>query len=137
MAELEADLVARASELVAELDAELAALRDRRDRLNRTISNLAKKRLRYAAQVEDRNVRRLPNGLPSKGEGALLLLEEVSPRSMPLRQIHAELVQRGWSEDSQRDRHALEVAVRTLEHAGKVVRPRRGWYRRLTTVDAA
>jgi hypothetical protein len=131
---LEAELQARTSALLAELDAELEALRTRRDRLNHAISTLARKRHRYAAQLGDegQSSLRVAGKLP-KTDAADSVLREVAPRSMRLGQIYEELVRRGWCDDTSRDRHALEVAVRSLERAGRVVRPQRGWYRSSST----
>lgn len=61
------------------------------------------------------------------------MLREIGPQSMRLRSLHAELIARGWSDDTPRERHALEVAVRSLEQRGDVVRPKRGWYSIRTT----
>jgi hypothetical protein len=122
--------------LLAELDTELEALRTRRDRLNHAISTLARKRHRYAAQLVDGGrLNPTATGKIPKTDAADSVLREVAPRSMRLGELFEEIVRRGWCDDTSRDRHALEVAARSLERAGRVVRPRRGWYR--STSNAA
>lgn len=124
---LERELAHRASDFVEAIDAELAALRSRRDTLNRAIRDLSQKRSRYVAHVAapDETRRR---DRPAKTVAAELVLREVAPAPMQVRQLHAELLARGWSDDTSRERHALEVAVRSLEASGRAYRPRRGWY---------
>jgi hypothetical protein len=124
---LERELAHRATDFVEAIDVELATLRNRRDALNRAIRDLARKRSRYVAHAvapgENRRRER-----PPKTVAAELVLREVAPKAMPVRELHAELLARGWSDDTARERHALEVAVRSLETSGRARRPRRGWY---------
>jgi hypothetical protein len=124
---LEREIAARSVALVEALDAELRALRDRRDALNRTIGLLSRKRARYVTQFLEDPARTLLER-PAKTVAATLILEERFPAPMRLRDIHAALVRRGWSHDTPRERHALEVAVRALESRGRILRPKRGSY---------
>src|SRR5215208_5261626 len=115
---LEEQVADRTADLVRALDREIELLRDRRDRLSREITDLVNKRRLYSAHASGTG--RMPRGLRrvSKPDGILAILREVAPRAMPLREIHEEMVRRGWSIDTRRERHALEVAVRALDNRG-------------------
>jgi hypothetical protein len=69
---------------------------------------------------------------PAKRLAVLRLLSESPGRALRLSDIRSALVHRGWLEDSDKARHALQVALLGMAKRGELEKPRTGFYRMAT-----
>jgi hypothetical protein len=74
---------------------------------------------------------------PPKRMAVLRLLSETPGRTWRLADIRKTLVERGWLEDSDRARHALQVALLGMAKRGELEKPRTGFYRLATDETAS
>jgi hypothetical protein len=73
---------------------------------------------------------------PPKRMAVLRFLSETPGRAWRLADIKVALTKRGWLEDSDRARHALQVTVLGMAKRGEIEKPRTGFYRLATDGSA-
>jgi hypothetical protein len=71
---------------------------------------------------------------PPKRLAALRLLSEAPGRAWRLAEIRQALIDRGWLEDNDRARHALQVTLLAMAKRGELQKPRTGFYQMPTDV---
>jgi hypothetical protein len=67
----------------------------------------------------------------------LRFLSETTGRAWRLADLKAALIGRGWLEDSDRARHALQVTVLAMAKRGELEKPRTGYYSLATDRSAS
>jgi hypothetical protein len=74
---------------------------------------------------------------PPKRLAVLKLLSESPGRTWRLADIRNTLIERGWLDDNDRARHALQVALLGMAKRGELEKPRTGFYRLATDETAS
>jgi hypothetical protein len=65
---------------------------------------------------------------PPKRIAVIRLLSETPGRAQRLADIRSKLIERGWLEDSDNARHALQVSLINMAKRGELERPEKGYY---------
>ena len=128
-----------------QLERRLAALLMQRRDLDVEIRFLQNQLLRYRQYLEDLRPgeagapatpsrsrdagQRTTDARPAKRLAVLRLLSETPGRTWRLSDLRDELTKRGWLEDSDKARHALQVTMLSMAKRGEIEKPRTGFYR--------
>ena len=124
----------------AKIEHRLGLLLTQRRELDQEIRFLQGQLVRYRQYLEDlapptADARPAPElateqrQFPPKRLAVLRLLGEAPGRAWRLADIRQTLINRGWLEDSDRARHALQVTLLAMAKRGELEKPATGFYR--------